>query len=499
VNPAFEQTTGWGRDEVAGLSPLDLLAHSADAAEAMRLERALRGSGHFQGELLYQAKSGREFWVEIELVPVLDRLGLPGHFAAVKRDITARKRQELERQALEQQLRTAQKMESIGTLAGGIAHDFNNIIANILGNTELARQDMSASPQALESLEEIRKAASRARETVQQILSFSRRQPTEKKPISLRPILEESVRLLRSTLSSRVILGCDIVPETPLVFADATQIEQVIINLVTNAAQALRHEAGHIHIQLETFLLDADFASKNGALSALYARHPGTTVALHVHDDGAGMDEHTLAKIFEPFFTTKPVGEGTGLGLSVVHGIMQAHEGAIAVESQSGKGSTFSLYFPPAKILPEMKPAEGLKSIEPTVGTSLTGVHILYIDDDESLVFLVKRILERRGFIFSGFSSQREALAVLRADSTLFDLVVTDFNMPGMSGLDVAREARVIRHDLPIAIVSGFIDDALRTQAAAAGVQELIFKASAVEDLGDAFARLAQALRTPPS
>jgi CheY-like chemotaxis protein len=205
------------------------------------------------------------------------------------------------------------------------------------------------------------------------------------------------------------------------------------------------------------------------------------------------MDAATLERIFEPFFTTRQVDEGTGLGLSVVHGIVQTHEGAIVVESQPGKGSCFSVYLPGAETVTGAR-AHDEKVTASTLTRASDGRHILYLDDDESLVFLVQRLLERRGYRISGYTDQHEALAALRAEPAAFDLVVTDYNMPGKSGLDVAREVHKIRADLPVAIASGFIDETLQTQAKAVGVHELIFKANAVEDLCEAFARLAQAV-----
>jgi CheY-like chemotaxis protein len=256
----------------------------------------------------------------------------------------------------------------------------------------------------------------------------------------------------------------------------------------------MHNNAGHITIRLGAVMLDAALATERPALEAMHANRPGVTVSLAVSDDGPGMDEATLLRIFEPFFTTKPAGEGTGLGLSVVHGIVQTHDGVIAVESQPGMGSTFTLY------LPAVAPTLGGESLEEGVTVTAPAQspdgaqHILYIDDDEALVFLIKRILERRGYRISGYVDQREALAALRADPAAFDLVVTDYNMPGMSGLDVARQIRMIRADLPVAVASGFIDEALRLHAAGAGVRELIFKANAAEELGEAFTRVAQSI-----
>ncbi len=404
-------------------------------------------------------------------------------------------RHALVRARLEAQLRESQKMEAIGMLAGGIARDFNNAIATILGNVELARQDMNASPLALESLEEIRKAGARARDLVQQILAFSSKQPTERKPTALAATVEATVQLLRATLPARLSLEVSCDTDVPQVLADTAQITRVLVNLATNAMQARAEGPGRIVIRLDAVLLDAAYAETHPALHAMHAKHPGRTARLAVSDDGPGMDAITLARIFEPFFTTRLGDQATGLGLPVVRGIVLAHEGAITVDSAPGKGTTFTLYLPAAEA--QLEAPSGAAPVAPAACAGGER-HILYIDDDEPLVFLMQRLLGRRGFRVSGHIKQSEALEALRADPQRFCLVVTDYNMPGMSGLDVARAARAIRPDLPVVMASGFIDDELRAQAAEAGVMELIFKADAVEDLCDAFVRLAQtAARTP--
>ncbi len=278
-------------------------------------------------------------------------------------DITAQRQAETVRVRLEEQLRESQKMEAIGTLAGGIAHDFNNILATIMGNTELAKMDAQANPLALESLVEISKAATRARDLVQQILSFSRRQPTDLKLVALAPVTQESVRLLKSIMPARITIDLQCDQNVPRVRADATQIEQIVINLATNAMQAMQHGVGRINVRLNTLsaeviaamLLTGTCSLKtlaspilsplSPALRALFEAHPGREmVRITVADNGPGIDAVTLTRIFEPFFTTKPVGEGTGLGLSVVHGIVQGHGGAIAVESELGRETRFCIY-----------------------------------------------------------------------------------------------------------------------------------------------------------
>jgi len=253
---------------------------------------------------------------------------------------------------------------------------------------------------------------------------------------------------------------------------------------------------GLLTIRLGTVMLDAALATLHPALHSMYEKTPGPTVRLAVSDNGPGMDATTLARSFEPFFTTKPLGEGTGLGLSVVRSIVQGHEGAIVVESAPGKGTTFAVYLPVA--LPGSSAGE--PALAPAVADATESMshaagedrqHLLYLDDEEALVFLVKRLMARRGFRVSGFTDQREALAAISSAPDSFDLLVTDYNMPGLSGLDVAREALKLRADLPVAIASDYIDETLRTEAVAAGAHELIFKASSVEALCDAFERVA--------
>ncbi len=441
-------------------------------------------------------KSGQIFWQQLHRVPLHDAAGTRIGYRGTGVDITERKQAEESRLSLEAQLRESQKMEAIGTLAGGIAHDFNNIIATILGNAELARMDSKDNPRVLESLDDIRKASTRARDLVQQILSFSRRQPTERKPIDLGPMVAETTRLLRATLPLRLTLEVYCAPDTPAVLADATQIEQVLLNLATNAMQAMQASAsgaGRMAIRLDSVMLDAALVKAHPRLSELFARHPGRTVRLALSDNGPGMDAATLERIFEPFFTTKPVNKGTGLGLSVVHGIMQTHEGAIVVESQPGKGAVFTLYLPVSTAqagTPESAPHPAAHP--PITDNADNGPRVLHIDDDAMPLSLFKRFFERRGYRVAAYTDSRAALDALRADPAAFDLVLTDYNMPGLSGLEVVREVQMIRSDLPVVVLSGFIDEALHAQAGAAGVRALISKADPVETIYEAVQRLVQ-------
>jgi PAS domain S-box-containing protein len=401
-------------------------------------------------------------------------------------DITDRVASEQARAQLEDQLRNAQKIEALGTLAAGVAHDFNNIIGTIVGNAALAREDAGPGHKSLESLDEIQKASQRAKHLVQQILTFSRKQPLQLVNQPMRPLIEESVRLLRATLPAGVELAASYADVSAWVLADSTQVQQMVLNLCTNAWHALYERFGRIEVGLDSVVLDA------AAARALPDLNPGAHVRLRISDNGRGMDAATKERIFEPFFTTKPVGQGTGLGLAAVYGIVKTHKGAIAVETAPGRGTTFWIYFPVS-----VATAAG-EQAAPTVPDSLrgSGQRVLYLDDDESLVFLVMRMLNRLGYRTYGYQDARLALDAVRADSDGFDLVVTDFNMPGLSGLDVALELARIRPDLPVVITSGYITDAMRADALRAGVRQLIDKPNTVDQLCEV---VHQILSTPGS
>ncbi len=420
--------------------------------------------------------------------------GKPLRAVGTTQDISERKRAEARHDQLEAQLRESQKMEALGTLAGGVAHDFNNIVATIMGNAELARRDVGPRHAALESLEEICKASERAKELVQQILAFGRRQVLERSVISLAPVLQESARLLRRTLPAGVGLSLECAPEAPAVMADATQVEQVLLNLCSNAWQAVQGQPRAAAIEVSLTLHVADGAAYAGperrSRGGRVALQPGRYACLTVRDNGTGMDEATVAHIFEPFFTTKPMGKGTGLGLAVVHGVLQDHGASIDVDSVPGEGTAFRVYFPEAQApLPAAVAHAAVGAPAPGQGR-----HVLYVDDDEAIVFLMTRLLERQGYRVSGYTDPREALAAVRAQPQAFDLIVTDYNMPAMSGLELAHALHRIRADLPLALASGYITEQLRAEAPAAGVSELIYKPNTVDELCRVVARLANSL-----
>ena len=397
------------------------------------------------------------------------------------RDLTARKKIETQRNVLEGQLRESQKMQAIGTMAGGIAHDFNNILGAILGNVDLARQDAGESSPALISLTEIEKAGRRARDLVRQILTFSRNESPKRSTIRLADVVEETARLLRVGLPPAIELLVKISPDTPAVLADETQVEQALLNLCTNAIQAIGSERGMVSIELGSGQPDAGEVERRESSREHY-------VTLAVRDTGGGIEPGTLQRVFEPFFTTKPMGQGTGLGLAVVHGVMRSHQGTVGVRSNLGQGSVFTLYFPPA---------DGMEPpvvVEPPKVSAVQGQgkHVMYVDDDHALVFLVERALTRKGFKVSSFTDPHQACTALRANPQDYDLVVTDYNMPGYCGVDLLREARAIRPDLPVALASGYVTTEIEESAFAEGARALIHKPNDVDELIDTVQRLIQ-------
>lgn len=442
-------------------------------------------------------------WALCNAYPENDSLGGLRHVVFTFVDITSLKQAQHQQRTLEQQLAQSQKMEALGTLAGGVAHDFNNILAAILGNADLARQDLEPGSPARESLHEISSAARRGRELVRQILAFSRQQPLERTAVCLREILAETSSLLRTAITPQIQLSVEVAAQTPSIRADATQLGQVLLNLGTNAIHALEGRPGQISYRVEALRRGDDRLPDEVERSCTEAGVDAVCVS--VRDNGCGMSEATQKRMFEPFFTTKAVGRGTGLGLPVVLGIVQAHGGAIEVQSTPGQGTCFSLYFPAATEIGAGPPLACTMSDAVTTAHPLpadpeetamadaptpAARHVLYLDDDDTLVFLVRRLLERRGYKVSAFTDQQLAIEAVRADPDSFHLLMTDYNMPGMSGIDVARAVRAMCPQLPVAVASGYISDELQSEAASAGVTEVVFKTDAVEAFCEVVARL---------
>jgi len=442
------------------------------------------------GEMTALTATGRELAVEVSVS--FERHAEGETTTVFARDLTGRKKAEERRSELEAQLRESHKMQAVGTMAGGIAHDFNNILSAILGNVELAKADALALGQdapMLESLREIEKAGRRARDLVRQILTFSRNEPLQRGAVHMAEAMRDTERLLRVTLPPAISLQVSAPDGLPPVLADATQVEQALLNLCTNAVHAIGQGHGSVRMQAQAV----------GATQRLCERlglAPGDYVAVEVSDDGPGMDGATQSRIFEPFFTTKPVGQGTGLGLPVVHGVMRTHGGAIDVRSSPGQGCCFTLYFPVAQA-PALAaaPAPTPSSAPAPAPAGARARRVAYVDDDQALVFLVQRLLRRRGYEVAGFTDPHEAIAQLRADPQRFDLLVTDYNMPGYSGVELLHAVRALRPDLPVALASGYVTADIEQAALAAGARALIHKPNDVDELCATVDRLVHGMR----
>ena len=384
----------------------------------------------------------------------------------------------VDRQRTQAQLRQAQRIQSLGTLAGGIAHDFNNVLVAIGGNADLAAHVLSTGHPAHKYLKRIDQATRRAADLVKRILAFSRQQEPRRTSIGLQPVVEEVLTLLRATLPATIQIRTRIDADAPRVLADSSQIHQVLMNLGTNAAHAMGERGGLLEVRLQTVALDATAATIAPEL------HEGRYVKLSVSDTGCGMDRATLERIFEPFYTTKAPGHGTGLGLSVVHGIMKSHDAAITVDSQVGLGTTFHLYFPvvDATVTDSVPP--------PAEDVQGHGEHILYVDDEEAIVYVATLILQRLGYHVTGSMDAIEALEDFRSRPHEFAAVVTDLSMPGLTGRDLARQVREIRPDIPLVLTSGYVspEDAQAVQRL--GAVDVILKPNIVADLGPTLHRL---------
>ncbi|HEX5661215.1 MAG TPA: ATP-binding protein [Polyangiales bacterium] len=379
--------------------------------------------------------------------------------------------------AAEAQLRS-QKLEALGTLAGGIAHDFNNALQAITGNNVLARRTLPPDHPAQAFLSEVEIASARASDLVRRILTFSRPSEQRRDVLELPKVIGEALKLVRATLPAQIVIHAELREDVPGILADATQIHQLVVNLATNASHAIGAAGGRIDVWLGTTHFDA---KTDAALDGLGS---GDYAVLHFSDDGCGMADNTIERIFDPFYTTKPVGQGTGLGLSVVHGIMKGLGGAVIVRSEIGMGSTFSLYFPTtrAKSIPPPPAREAPRA---------PGVErVLFVDDEEVLVVLGTHILDVLGYQSTGTSRPLEALKIFADAPEDFDVVITDLSMPGLSGFQLAQQLLELRGDVPVVMMSGYLGPEEMATARRLGVRELLLKPVGMDDLARALHRV---------
>jgi PAS domain S-box-containing protein len=457
VNDATEQFTNIPRKTLLGNKLADLFPGIENTPFFRTFRQVMETRMPDVVVAEHQYADGRKIWYEVHVSPV------PEGILCISRNITERKQAEEEKNRLESQLRRSQKLETIGTLAGGIAHDFNNILTPIMGYTDMALSAMSPSNPLYEDLQHILKGANRAKDLVQQILTFSRQTERERIPINLHLIVDEALKLLRPAIPATIEIHQRIDSACEKVLADATQMHQIIINLCTNSFHAMEGKGGVLTIELKQVKVDMLTAKFNPNLEEK------EYVRLTVSDTGEGMDETTLDRIFDPFFTTKPVNKGTGLGLSVVHGIVRGHEGAIVVSSERNKGTTVHVYLPTltTRLVNAVK-------IERTIPGG--SEKILLVDDEVAVAGMLVKLLERLGYAITLRTSSIEALKVFREQPDAFNLVITDLTMPNMTGLDLAQQIHKIHGEIPIILITGYDENVTGDLFPQFGIHEVIGK-----------------------
>lgn len=467
-NPAFRDFVGYPDSELTGML-LESLSPAVDAKEEREAFRAVvKGErASYEGERRYVAKDGRELWgaFSISMVPA------SGYAMAMVQDITERKNALAKEERLENQLRQSQKLQALGTLSGGIAHDFNNILTAVAGAARVTRNQLGSGHEALRNIELIESAVGRAASLVQQILTFGRQQEAKRQAVQIQDVIQEAIALVRATLPARIELSEVYAPTLPLVAADPVQIHQILLNLATNSAFAMGAAGGTLSVEVSPVRLDGQQSPGMQQLK------PGQYVRISVSDSGVGMDKDVLDRIFEPFFTTKPAGAGSGLGLSVVLGIVENHNGGITVYSEPGRGSTFRVYLPVTGAA-----APQTTAIEPK-HQPVTGARVLFIDDEQMIMGLMSELLSQAGYQVSAFTDPQAALDSFKQRPNEFDVLVTDASMPHLSGINLARAALAERPDLPIVLVSGHFTPAETAEAREVGVREILHKPHSVDEL----------------
>ncbi len=470
VNPAFEKITGYTREEAIGKNPEILKSGAHDDSFYKALWDTILKGEVWNGNFVNKRRDGTDFESVATISPVIDQEGVITNFVCLQRDTSNEAR-------LERQMRQSQKLQAVGTLAGGIAHDFNNILTSITGYTEMTIDDLPEGGEARQNLEEVLRASSRATDLIRQILAFSRKDERKTKPVHITGILKESLKLLRPSLPSTIEIVQNIDATSDTILGDSTQITQVIMNLCTNAEHAMQDKGGALRVGLSAIDIDRDMATADTNL------HPGPYVLLSISDTGAGIEKEIQDRLFEPFFTTKARGEGTGMGLSVVHGIVASHGGAITVYSDPGVGSEFKVYLP--RIIAASEEANETLKVKAAGGTE----RILIVDDEVSIVSIMKKTLERLGYQVHSANNPLEALELFRESPESYDIVLTDQTMPNMTGVELAENIMSIRSDIPIVLMTGFSRTMNEDKAKEKGVREVLMKPVTKSDLSEVIRR----------
>jgi len=477
ANPALEQCTGYDREELAGAT---LARFQPDDEGDRRLLAAVAEGRAFMERQVHRRRDGGGFEVRVKASPVRDPAGRMTHVVVVQHDLT----HEL---ALERQLRHAQKLEAVGTLAGGVAHDFNNILFSILLNAELALKRLSGDDPARRFPEGILQSAHRGRELVRRILTFSRRngEPKASRLFSLESIVQESLDLLRATLPASIRIETDVERDCPSLQGDPDAVHQVLINLCTNAYQAMGHAGGALTVEVGRKTISPGESELP----------PGPYLRMRVADNGPGIPGENLSRVFEPYFTTKPAGEGTGLGLSVVHGIVRAHGGEINVRNRPEGGAIFTVHFPAAE-------ANGSEPLETEASTSAAAPpgnreRLMVVDDEAALTTVLESHLTETGYRVRAFNDPLRALAAFQAEPEAVDAVLCDMTMPKMNGLALSTRMREIRPDLPVILCTGFVGGVDAEALRRAGVSVLLPKPVPAGHLADVVRRVLRGAEDP--
>jgi two-component system, cell cycle sensor histidine kinase and response regulator CckA len=477
-SPSVERMLGYAGDALVGTAALAYVhPDDRERVEAV-FERALAHPGE-AWPADFRIRDAAGAWHEVETTNQVFRAGAPESVIVCNmRDVSERKRAEAKSRRLEAQIRQQQKLEALGTLAGGIAHDFNNILSAILGYTETALMGLPEGARTVaDDLQQVLKASHRARDLVRQILTFSRRTELGRAPVESKLILDEVLQLIQATFPSNIELVAEIAPEPAPVLVEPAQLHQVVLNICINAFQAMRTQGGRLSIAIGTVTLSEEADRLDLQLA------PGEYVRITVRDTGHGMDPHTMEHMFEPFFTTKGENEGTGLGLSTAYGIVAEARGAIAVASAPGQGTTVEVY------LPVHDEGSGGDTPAMSVTGKGRGELILVVDDEPAIAAMACKMLKRLGYETEAFSRAPDALAAFRADPAKYAAVFTDYSMPKLNGLELAREVRALQGAVPVILTSGFQEVLTARDTALLPVDEVIAKPFRYSDLAAAIER----------
>jgi PAS domain S-box-containing protein len=468
-NPYSENIYGWKRSEVIGHDLMKLVIPESNIAEAMKDHVKILEGKSWSEEVMVKNRSGNILPALVSASPVYNENGEITGGIAISIDLTEKKK-------LEAQLQQTQKMEGIGILAGGIAHDFNNILAPIILHSQMAMDDIAPENPLQSSMQEIYRAAVRARDLVRQILTFARKGQDSRIVLRASLAVKEAIKFLRATIPATIEIRSEIKTDHDAILANPTHINQIVMNLCANAAYAMKEKGGIITLILDN--IDINDGDNPGCALA-----PGKYFRLSVSDTGPGIPPDIIDRIFEPYFTTKGPGEGTGLGLAIIHGIVKSYDGGIAVESAPERGTTFLVYLP---LVDENAFIEEEKESEMIMGKE----RILFVDDEDAAITAMEKILTRLGYNTTASNSSPDAFNIFKSNPAEFDLLITDMTMPNMTGMELIREIRAIRPDIPVILCTGFSDQIDDEKVEKAGVNVFLIKPVSMQDIAGAIRKV---------